>query len=32
MTYQDLVKKTNLSKGAIYHYFASKKALLLSDF
>jgi len=28
VTYQDLMKKTGLSKGAIYHHFASKDELL----
>lgn len=32
VSYQDLVKKTGLSKGAIYHYFASKEELLVSVF
>ena len=32
VSYQDLVKKTGLSKGAIYHYFVSKEELLLSVF
>ncbi len=32
VSYQDLVKKTGLSKGAMYHYFASKEALLISVF
>ena len=32
VSYQDLTKKTGLSKGAIYHYFASKEALLVSVF
>jgi AcrR family transcriptional regulator len=32
ISYQDLVKNTGLSKGAIYHYFASKKDLLLAVF
>lgn len=32
VSYQELVKKTGLSKGAIYHYFASKEELLVSVF
>jgi AcrR family transcriptional regulator len=32
VTYQDLIKKTGLSKGAIYHHFASKEFLLQSVF
>jgi len=32
VSYQDLVKKTKLSKGAIYHYFVSKDMLLVSVF
>src|SRR6185312_10070198 len=32
VSYQDLVKKTGLSKGAIYHYFDSKETLLMSVF
>src|SRR5258708_22259781 len=32
VSYQDLVKKTGLSKGAIYHYFASKEELLIAVF
>ena len=32
VSYQELVKKTGLSKGAIYHYFASKEELLLAVF
>jgi len=32
VSYQDLIKKTNLSKGAIYHHFASKDELLVSVF
>jgi AcrR family transcriptional regulator len=32
VSYQDLVKKTGLSKGAMYHYFASKEALLIAVF
>ena len=32
VSYQDLVKKTGLSKGAIYHYFASKEELLNAVF
>ena len=32
VSYQDLVKKTGLSKGAIYHYFASKEDLLNAVF
>lgn len=32
VSYQDLVKKTGLSKGAIYHYFASKEELLVAVF
>ena len=32
VSYQDLVKKTGLSKGAMYHYFASKEELLLAVF
>jgi AcrR family transcriptional regulator len=30
VSYQDLVKKTGLSKGAIYHYFGSKEDLLVA--
>jgi|SRR6185437_267699 len=32
VSYQDLVKETGLSKGAIYHYFESKEALLIAVF
>jgi AcrR family transcriptional regulator len=32
VSYQDLVKKTGLSKGAMYHYFGSKEELLLAVF
>jgi AcrR family transcriptional regulator len=32
VSYQDLVKKTGLSKGAMYHYFASKEELLNAVF
>jgi AcrR family transcriptional regulator len=32
VSYQDLVKKTGLSKGAMYHYFASKEELLMAVF
>src|SRR5580692_3927817 len=32
VSYQDLVKKIGLSKGAIYHYFASKEELLNAVF
>ena len=32
VSYLDLVKKTGLSKGAIYHYFESKEALLIAVF
>lgn len=32
VSYQELVKRTGLSKGAIYHYFASKEALLAAVF
>jgi len=32
VSYQELVKKTGMSKGAIYHYFASKEELLLAVF
>lgn len=32
VSYQELVKRTGLSKGAIYHYFASKEALLEAVF
>ncbi|BAU53181.1 TetR/AcrR family transcriptional regulator [Mucilaginibacter gotjawali] len=32
VSYQDLVKHTGLSKGAIYHYFESKDALLIAVF
>ena len=32
VSYQDLVKKTGLSKGAMYHYFASKEDLLIAVF
>lgn len=32
VSYQDLVKKTGLSKGAIYHYFVSKEDLLNAVF
>ncbi len=32
VSYQDLVKKSGLSKGAIYHYFPSKEELLVSVF
>ena len=32
VSYQDIVKKTGLSKGAIYHYFTSKEDLLASVF
>ena len=32
VSYQELVKKTGLSKGAIYHYFASKEELLVAVF
>src|ERR1700733_8708003 len=32
VSYQELVKKTGLSKGAIYHYFASKEELLIAVF
>jgi AcrR family transcriptional regulator len=32
VSYQDLVKKTGLSKGAMYHYFASKEDLLNAVF
>jgi len=32
VSYQDLVKKTGLSKGAIYHYFESKETLLVAVF
>src|ERR1017187_5033507 len=32
VSYQDLVKKTGLSKGAIYHYFESKEVLLVAVF
>jgi AcrR family transcriptional regulator len=32
VSYQHLVKKTGLSKGAIYHYFESKEALLWAVF
>ena len=32
VSYQDLVKKTGLSKGAIYHYFESKEVLLIAVF
>src|ERR1700693_3524864 len=32
VSYQDLVKKTGLSKGAIYHYFSSKEELLVAVF
>ena len=31
-SYQDLVKKTGLSKGAIYHHFKSKEDILVSVF
>jgi AcrR family transcriptional regulator len=32
VSYQDIVKATGLSKGAIYHYFESKDALLIAVF
>ncbi|HEY8782459.1 MAG TPA: TetR/AcrR family transcriptional regulator [Mucilaginibacter sp.] len=32
VSYQDLVKKTGLSKGAIYHYFESKEVLMIAVF
>jgi AcrR family transcriptional regulator len=32
VSYQDLVKKTGLSKGAMYHYFSSKEELLNAVF
>jgi|GEM_PF-551056 AcrR family transcriptional regulator len=32
VSYQDLMKKTGLSKGAIYHHFASKEDILVSVF
>jgi AcrR family transcriptional regulator len=32
VSYQHLVKKTGMSKGAIYHYFASKEELLIAVF
>jgi AcrR family transcriptional regulator len=32
VSYQELVKKTGMSKGAIYHYFASKEELLVAVF
>jgi len=32
VSYQDLVIKTGLSKGAIYHHFKSKKDILISAF
>lgn len=32
VSYQDLVKKSGLSKGAIYHYFSSKEELLVAVF
>jgi AcrR family transcriptional regulator len=32
VSYQDLMKKTGLSKGAMYHYFASKEELLMAVF
>jgi len=32
VSYQDLIKSTGLSKGAIYHYFASKEELLVAVF
>lgn len=32
VSYRDLVQQTDLSKGAIYHYFASKEALLVAVF
>jgi len=31
-SYQDLIKKTGLSKGAIYHHFKSKEDILISVF
>ncbi|MFI5151288.1 MAG: TetR/AcrR family transcriptional regulator [Bacteroidia bacterium] len=32
VSYQDLMQKTKLSKGAIYHHFASKEDILVSVF
>jgi AcrR family transcriptional regulator len=32
VSYQDLIKRSGLSKGAIYHYFESKEQLLVSVF
>jgi AcrR family transcriptional regulator len=32
VSYQDIIKKTGLSKGAIYHYFKSKEDLLAHVF
>ncbi len=32
VSYQDLIKETGLSKGAIYHHFKSKEDLLISTF
>ena len=32
VSYQDLVKRSGLSKGAIYHYFSSKEELLVAVF
>src|SRR5579863_4111373 len=32
VSYQDLMEKTGLSKGALYHHFKSKKELLASTF
>jgi AcrR family transcriptional regulator len=32
VSYQDLIEKTGLSKGAIYHHFKSKEEILLSVF
>jgi len=32
VSYRDIIKKTGLSKGAIYHYFKSKEHLLTSVF
>ncbi|HXC05491.1 MAG TPA: TetR/AcrR family transcriptional regulator [Bacteroidia bacterium] len=32
VSYQDLMQKTGLSKGAIYHHFASKEDILVSVF